>query len=44
MKVAAEFLSARIQYEVSQQDLRISLSRIPALPNSRFLIRNVRQI
>lgn len=44
MKVAAEFLSARIQYEVPQQDLRISLSRIPALPNSRFLIRNVRQI
>lgn len=42
MKVAAAFMSAGMQYEVPQQDLRISLSRIPAIPNSRFVIRNVR--
>jgi hypothetical protein len=32
-----------MSYEVPEQDLGISLSRMPAQPRSRFLIRNVRQ-
>lgn len=42
MKVAAAFLHTGMRYDVPQQDLGISLSRIPALPNSRFVIANVR--
>ena len=41
MKVAVGFLSASVRYSVPKQDLRISLSRIPALPPSRFVISNV---
>lgn len=42
MKVAVVFLSKSLQYNVPGQNLRIHLSRIPALPSSRFVIRNVR--
>lgn len=41
MKVAVVFLSTSVRYTVPQQDLRMSLSRIPALPPSRFVINNV---
>jgi fatty-acid peroxygenase len=30
---------ARLDYDVPEQDLTISLRRIPALPRSRFLLR-----
>lgn len=43
MKLAAEFLTRRMSYEVPEQDLRIDWSRLPALPRSRFVIRNVRE-
>jgi hypothetical protein len=32
-----------MSYEVPRQDLRFSLSRMPAIPRSRFVIRNVRR-
>lgn len=41
MKVASDFLARRIEYDVPEQDLRIDASRLPALPRSRFVIRNV---
>jgi fatty-acid peroxygenase len=35
-------LTRRLAYDVPDQDLAISLARIPALPASRFAIENVR--
>lgn len=43
IKVAANFLSREITYDVPEQDLRVDRSRLPALPQSRFLISNVRE-
>ena len=42
MKVALDVLARRIQFDVPEQDLGIDLSRLPALPRSRFVISNVR--
>ncbi len=42
MKEAIHFLTKKMAYEVPTQDLSISLSRMPAIPRSRFVIRNVR--
>lgn len=42
MKLAAGFLTRRMSYEVPQQDLRIDWSRMPPMPRSGFVIRNVR--
>lgn len=42
MKVAANFLAGGMDYEVPPQDLRIDYGRLPALPQSRFVIRSVR--
>ncbi|MEB3357404.1 MAG: cytochrome P450 [Synechococcales bacterium] len=42
IKVALNVLTQAIEYKVPQQDLTISLSRIPTLPKSRFVISNVR--
>ncbi|MEJ7013799.1 cytochrome P450 [Sinorhizobium meliloti] len=44
MKRAADFLCARIQYRVPEQDLQIDWSRLPALPRSRFIIGGVRAV
>jgi fatty-acid peroxygenase len=43
MKRAVCLLTTAMRYEIPEQDLRINLSRIPAIPKSRLLIRNVRQ-
>ena len=43
MKVAVRYLTKSINYDVPEQDFRISLSRIPALPKSGFQISNVRR-
>ena len=40
MRTAVEFL-ARLRYSVPPQDLRVDLSRMPALPRSGFVIRDV---
>jgi fatty-acid peroxygenase len=42
MEVAAQMLAAGMTYEVPEQDLRIRLSRMPALPESRMVLRRVR--
>ena len=44
MKAVTRLLVRETQYEVPEQDLSIELSRIPAVPNSRFVMRNVRQV
>jgi fatty-acid peroxygenase len=43
MKDAVEFLAESIAYDIPPQDLRISMSRMPAIPRSRFVISNVRK-
>lgn len=42
MKLALEFLTRHMRYHVPAQDLAIDYTRLPALPRSRFVIRNVR--
>lgn len=42
MKLATQFLTRRMSYEVPDQDLSITWSRMPPVPRSRFVIRNVR--
>lgn len=41
MKVALEFFVSRIKYEVPAQNLEIDWQRLPAIPQSRFVIGNV---
>lgn len=41
MKTATRCLLRRMRYDVPPQDLDVSLSRIPALPASRFIVANV---
>jgi len=43
MKTAVRMLTAGMRYDVPKQDLYIDLSRMPARPESRFVIRNVRR-
>jgi fatty-acid peroxygenase len=43
LKQAVRLLTTSIRYDVPMQDLRYSLSRMPALPKSHFVISNVRQ-
>lgn len=43
MKLAADFLTRRMSYDVPEQDLRIDWSQLPVLPRSRFVISNVRE-
>lgn len=42
MKMALKVFTLRIDYDVPSQDLRIDRTRMPALPVSRFLLRDVR--
>jgi fatty-acid peroxygenase len=42
IKSAMRLLATRIHYDVPPQDLRVSLSRMPTLPASGFVIRSVR--
>ena len=41
MKRAVRLLTTGMHYDVPPQDLRIDLSRLPAVPKSRFVIRDV---
>lgn len=43
MKTAARLLTRAMEYEVPEQDLRIDLTRMPAIPASRFVISKVRR-
>jgi fatty-acid peroxygenase len=42
MRVSVETLVRDVVYRVPQQDLRVDLSRVPALPHSGFIIEQVR--
>lgn len=42
MKRAINMLANRLDYAVPPQDLSLSRSRIPAIPQSRLVITNVR--
>ncbi len=42
MNRAVQLLTTTMRYDVPEQDLRIDLSRMPAIPKSRFVISNVR--
>jgi len=42
MKATVNLLASAMEYDVPEQDLRIDLSRMPAIPASRFVINNVR--
>ncbi|MXQ10849.1 cytochrome P450 [Microvirga makkahensis] len=41
VKTAMRLLTREMTYRVPAQDLRVDLSRVPAIPNSRFLIDHV---
>lgn len=43
MKMAVRMLTKAMEYDVPPQDMRVALSRIPAIPNSRLKITNVRR-
>ena len=43
-KVALELLVKEMEYQVPEQNLKVDLSRIPAIPKSRFRIKNVKQL
>lgn len=44
MKAAVRFLTTAMDYDVPDQDLTVSLSRMPAIPESRFVITRVRPL
>ena len=44
MKGATAFLVRRLRYDVPEQDFRIDYARLPALPRSRFVIRDVQSV
>ncbi|WP_334190139.1 cytochrome P450 [Noviherbaspirillum sp.] len=43
-KMAVRMLTTSMRYQVPRQDLRISLSRMPAIPASRFIISDVERL
>lgn len=43
MKAGLEFLVKEMEYAVPEQDLCFSLSRVPSIPRSRFIISDVRR-
>ena len=43
MKKAVRLMTAAMDYEVPKQDLSVSLSRMPAIPKSRFVMSSVKQ-
>lgn len=43
MKVVLKLLTTNMRYDVPEQDLQVSLSTMPAIPKSNFVISNVRQ-
>ncbi len=42
LKSAVRLLVQEMRYDVPPQDLRIDLARLPAIPKSRFILRDVR--
>ena len=44
MKQAVEVLVRRLRYQVPEQDLQLDFSRLPALPKSRFVVRDLQWV
>jgi len=44
LKVSMDFLVNSLNYYVPLQDLNFSLRRMPTLPNSKFIMRNIRTL
>lgn len=44
LKVTLDFLTRSLQYEVPKQNLNISLSKMPTVPKSGFIISNIKLI
>ncbi|MEK4030632.1 MULTISPECIES: cytochrome P450 [Bacillaceae] len=44
MKESLKFLTKNVAYDVPEQDLTYDMSRIPSLPESRFIIKNVQLV
>lgn len=44
MKVALDQMVNHMEYEVPEQDFSYDLSRMPSIPNSRFIMQNVRAV
>lgn len=44
MKMALNLLTRSMRYDVPKQNLQITLARMPAIPESRFVISNVRAV
>ncbi|WP_037373642.1 cytochrome P450 [Salinimicrobium xinjiangense] len=42
-RIALDYLVSRMEYEVPEQDLKIDLSRIPAIPESRFKMQHIKR-
>jgi hypothetical protein len=43
-KLAVKFLAKHMEYDVPAQDLTFSLSRMPTMPKSRFVMTNVKAV
>lgn len=43
MKKSLEFLTKKIEYTIPEQNLNFSMIRIPSIPRSRMIIKNVRR-
>ncbi len=43
MKVAVRMLTSAMTYDVPEQDLRVSMTSMPTIPKSHFVISNVRR-
>ncbi|HET7371495.1 MAG TPA: cytochrome P450 [Gammaproteobacteria bacterium] len=44
MKAAVRLLTTAMRYDVPEQDLTVDLSRLPAIPASRFIVKNVQPL
>lgn len=44
IEVSLNFLVNHLNYDVPHQNLDISLSRIPAIPQSRFILKNIQRV
>lgn len=44
VKTSVRLLVSAVEFDVPEQDLRVDLARMPAIPESRFIIRNVRRL
>ncbi|MDO7907797.1 cytochrome P450 [Paenibacillus sp. JX-17] len=43
MTISFRYLNGRLDYTVPEQDLTIDLSRMPAIPASRFLMKHIQR-